>query len=527
MGVAQRVNLRHWLLAALGSIPIFTTSLPAHAEKNVTAVLEAEVVTLDPHFTTAYITRTFDYLIFDTLFSVDSQFKVHPQMVDTYSVSADQLVWTFTLRPGLQWRDGGPVTPADCIASLQRWEPKDGMGRLLGTATASMQAVDAKTFTIHLKQPFPLMLEALGKPSSIVPFMIPERLAHTPPGQKITDMDGSGPFIFRQDLWRPGDVMVLDRNPHYVPRAEPADFLAGGKKVNIDRLTIKVIPDPATQVEALQSGEIDYLQYVPFDWIPRLTGDPTLKLLGFGGIQMFQGNYRVNAASGPFSDPAVRRVLWKIVDQNATQEAIGIPPGDYVPDCKSFWMCNTPLSTNAGSEGAKYSIEEARAALKKTAYHGEPVVVLTASDNGVIAAASSVLVDNLKKAGFTVDDQAMDWGTVLARRAKKEGWSIFPVYSSGFDQGSPLTHFYIVNNCVDYPGWSCDPRVTKLLTEFASATTLEDRRKIAEQIQVVEYETVPSIMWGQFTEAAAYRTSLTGVIASSIPIFWGMDKPGK
>jgi peptide/nickel transport system substrate-binding protein len=369
------------------------------------------------------------------------------------------------------------------------------------------------------------MLDALGKPSSLVPFMIPERLARTPGTEKITEMDGSGPFIFRADLWKPGDTMVLDRNPNYVPRDEPADFLAGGKKVNIDRLTIKVIPDAATQAQALLAGEIDYLQYLPYDWIPRIQSAKNIKLMGFGGMQMFQGNYRVNAASGPFADPAVRRVLWKLVDQNAVQQAVGIPEDDYLASCHSYWMCNTPLSTDAGSEVAKYSIADAQAELKKTNYKGEPVIVLTATDNPVIVAASSVLVDSLKKAGFTVDDQDTDWGTVLARRAKKDGWSIFPVYSSGFDQGSPLTHFYVSNNCVDYAGWSCDARVTKLLPELADAPTLEDQRRIAAAIQRVEYETVPSVMWGQFTQPAAYNTRLTGLVQSSIPVFWGVDKP--
>ncbi len=514
-----------WGRLVLGGVAVAWSSLanPACAEKNVTAVLEAEVVTLDPHFTTAYITRTFDYMIFDTLFSADSQLKIHPQMVDTWKESDDHLTWTFTLRDGLKWHDGNPVTAADCVASLKRWEPRDGLGRVLMAATASMEVVNDKTFTIHLKEPYPMMLDTLGKPSSIVPFMIPARLAQTPGDQKITETDGSGPFIFRKDLWKPGDTMVLDRNPNYVPRPEPADFLSGGKKVNVDRVTLKVIPDPATQAQALLAGEIDYLQYVPYDWIPRLQKESRIKLMGFGGIQMFQGNYRVNAASGPFSDPAVRRVLWKIVDQNAVQQAVGIPAGEYLPSCHSYWMCNTPLSTDAGAEVAKYSMDEAQAELKKTGYKGEPVVVLTATDNPVIVAASSVLVDSLKHAGFTVDDQDTDWATVLARRSKKEGWSIFPVYSSGFDQASPLTHFYVSNNCVDYAGWSCDPRITKLLPEFARAATLEERRKIAAEIQRVEYETVPSVMWGQFMEPAAFRTRLKNVIPSSIPLFWGLD----
>ncbi len=512
-----------WTAASL-TLAVALSAAPARAQKTVTAVLESEVVTLDPHFTTAYITRTFDYLVFDTLFSADSQYKIHPQMVQGYTVSDDKLTWTFTLRDGLKWHDGGPVTPADCIASLKRWEPRDGMGRLLLAATDTMTVTGEKSFSIHLKEPFPLMLDALGKPSSIVPFMIPARLAQTPGDQKITEMDGSGPFIFRADLWRPGDSMVLDHNPNYVPRDEPADFLAGGKKVNIDRLVLKVIPDASTQAQALLAGEIDYLQYAPFDWIDRLKGDAKLKLIGFGGLQMFQGNYRVNAASGPFSDPAVRRVLWKLVDQDAVQEAVGIPDGDFVKSCPSFWMCNTPLSTDAGSSAAHYSIADAKAALKQTGYKGEPVVILVAGDNGVTSAAGNVLADSLKQAGFTVDMQTMDWGTVLVRRAKKEGWSIFPVYSSGFDQGSPLTHFYVVNNCQDYAGWSCDPRVTKLLPEFAKAATLDDQRRVAAEIQEAEYDSVPSVMWGQFTEPAAYNRRLTGLVESSIPVFWGVDR---
>ena len=520
------LSLGMLLAAASPGAPARAQAPPPQApspQRTLTAVLESEVVTLDPHFTTAYITRTFDYMVFDTLFSADSQYKIHPQMVRDFTTSDDRLTWTFTLRDGLKWHDGSPVTAADCIASLRRWGPRDGMGRLLMAATDTMTATDAKTFAIHLKQPFPLMLEALGKPSSIVPFIIPARLASTPGATKITEMDGSGPFIFRADLWKPGDTMVLDRNPNYVPRDEPADFLSGAKKVNVDRVVLKVITDPSTQAQALLAGEIDYLQYVPFDWIDRVKSDPKLTLMGFGGLQMFQGNFRVNAASGPFADPAVRRVLWHVVDQQAVQEAIGIPTGDYLPACNSFWMCNTPLSTDAGASVAKYDIPAARAELKATSYKGEPVVMIVATDNPVISAAAQVLADGLKQAGFTVDQQAMDWGTVLVRRAKKEGWSIFPVYSSGFDQGSPLTHFYVVNNCQDYAGWSCDARVTKLLSDFASATDDAQRRSVAAAIQQVEYETVPSVMWGQFTEPASYANTLHGLVQSSIPVFWNVS----
>ena len=113
---------------------------------------------------------------------------------------------------------------------------------------------------------------------------------------------------------------------------------------------------------------------------------------------------------------------------------------------------------------------------------------------------------------------------MLARRVKKEGWSLFGVYSNGADMMSPLTHFYVSNNCSEYPGWSCDERVTGLLKDFANADSQEARKKIAEQIQVDEYESTPSVMWGQFTLPAAYRTTLTNLAQSSFPMFWGVEK---
>ena len=507
---------------ALAAALLLPAAHAARADTTLTAVLEAEVTTLDPMLNTAYINRTFGFLVYDTLFAMDGTMTPRPQMVDNDTVSDDRLTWTFHLRPGLRFHDGAPVTGADCIASLKRWEPRDPLGRLLAAATTSMAPTD-DGFTLTLAKPYPLMLATLGKPGSIVPFMMPAKLAQTPSDQKITTVDGSGPFIFRADQWRPGDRMVLDRNPAYVPRKEPADFLAGGKDVKIDHLVLRVIPDSSTQANALMQGEIDYLQYLPFDWIGKVEKQSSLKVLGLGGLQAFGGNYRMNQASGAFADAAVRRVLWKLVDQEAVLAAIGVPKEFATPVCKSFWLCGTPLSTDAGSAAAHYSIDDARRELAATSYKGEKVVFMELPDSPTNMAASSLLVDGMRRAGFTVEEQAMDWGTLLQRRTKKEGWGIFAVWSSGFDLGSPLTHFYVANNCVDYPGWSCDPTVTALMPQFAAADTDEQRRAIAARIQEADYVSVPSVMWGQFIDPGAYSTKLKDLVPSSIPVFWSVS----
>jgi peptide/nickel transport system substrate-binding protein len=283
------------------------------------------------------------------------------------------------------------------------------------------------------------------------------------------------------------------------------------------------MPDQATAATALIANEIDYLQYVPFDWIDRLERARQVRLLSLGGLHQFQGNYRLNHAAPPFDDPAVRRVLWKLADQATVLQAIGIPERFRAPPCPSFWMCDTPYSTGAGAEAARYSVEEARAELARTGYRGQPVVVLEVSGS-ISQTAAQVLVQAMKQAGFAVEEQVMDWGTVLARRARREGWGLFAVYSNGVDMLTPLTHFYTANTCADYPGWSCDERIPALTRAFAEAEEMAERRRIAAEIQRLAYALTPSVMWGQFTIPAAYRSALTGLMQSSFPIFWNVAK---
>ncbi|MEY9423550.1 ABC-type transport system substrate-binding protein [Bradyrhizobium japonicum] len=190
---------------------------PAHAAGNLVAVLEAEIVTLDPHFSTAYISRTFGYMVFDTLFAKDSKGDIKPQMVQDWKVSSDGLTYTFTLRDGLKWHDGQPVTAADCVASLRRWGTRSALGRRIFAITASLEPTDAKTFVLTLKEPSGLVIDALGNPVSPVAFMMPERIAKTPGDQRITEIIGSGPFVYSKADHRTGDRMILKKFADYAP----------------------------------------------------------------------------------------------------------------------------------------------------------------------------------------------------------------------------------------------------------------------------------------------------------------------
>ncbi|TCH99975.1 ABC transporter substrate-binding protein [Roseococcus sp. SYP-B2431] len=515
-----KITRRGAMLAA-GGVALPWIAPPARAAGTANLVLESEVVILDPHATTAAITRTFGYHVFDTLFAMDGQGMIKPQMVAAWETSPDGLVWTFRLRDGLLWHDGGPVTAADCVASLERWAPRDSQGRMLWAAKAEIVALDAKSFRLTLSRPFPLVLDVLGKPNAPLPVMLPERLARVPVETRIREIVGSGPFRFRAADWRPGNYMVLERFEGYVPREEPNDFLAGGKRVHLDSVTLRVMPDQATGATALMQGEIDYMQYLPFDLLPRLERARGVRLMGLGGIHMFQGNFRLNHAAAPMDDPAIRRVLWHCADQASVLTAIGVPERFRAPPCPSFFLCDAPYDSRAGAEAMGLDVEGAKRMLAATSYRGQPLVFLTVAGS-ISQTAAQVMIQNMKLAGFNVEEQQMDWGTVLARRARREGWHMFAVYANGTDMFSPLTHFYVANTCADYPGWDCDRDAERLLGEFALAPTPEARKRIAGEIQATAARNVPSVMWGQFTIPAGYRERLRDVPQAAYPMFWGV-----
>src|SRR6266850_3726015 len=235
----------------------FAAGPGAAQDKVLKFIPQADLRILDPITTTAYITRNHGYMVYDTLFATDAKFQIRPQMVDKWELSRDKLTYTFTLRDGLKFHDGQPVRPADCIASIERWGKRDALGQRLAQSTDAWTAVSDKTFKLKLKKPFPLTLDALGKLSSNVPFIMPERIAKTDAFQNITEVIGSGPFKFVKDEWVPGSKIVYVKNTQYVPRKEAPSWAAGAKLVKVDRVEWIYIPDSANAAAALSAGEAD------------------------------------------------------------------------------------------------------------------------------------------------------------------------------------------------------------------------------------------------------------------------------
>src|ERR1700722_3829897 len=347
---APMFPISHWKRSAVASAVALAALLPLPslaAGKTITAVMHSDLRVIDPGMTTAYITRDHGYMVYDTLLATDSGFKIQSQMAD-WKVSDDKLTYTFTLRDGLKWHDGAPVTAEDCVASLKRWGRNDNMGQKLMDFTASIEATDAKTITLKLKEPYGLVLESIGKPSSYTPFMMPKRMAETPAGQQIKEQIGSGPFKFVAAEFQPGVKAVYVKNTDYVPRKEPPSWTSGGKVVKVDRVEWITMADAQTAANALQSGDIDFMEVPAFDILPMLEADKDIKVDTLSKLG-FQTGGRMNFLFSPLANVQKRRAAFMALNQKDVLDALVGNP-EYYKICGAVFICGTPLATDVGSQ---------------------------------------------------------------------------------------------------------------------------------------------------------------------------------
>jgi peptide/nickel transport system substrate-binding protein len=520
--------------AAAALIVICLTTLPVRAEPVQTTlrfIPQADLRSIDPIWTTAYVTRNFGYLVFDTLFALDKNFKPQPQMVDHWQVSDDKLTYTFVLRDGLKWHDGQPVRAVDCIASIERWGKRDPFGQKLMEAVAEIKPLDDKTFAIALRTPFPLLLNALGKLSSNVPFMMPERLAKTDPYKQIPEAVGSGPFKFVKSEWVPGNKAVFVKNTEYVPRKEPPSFASGGKVAKVDRVEWLYIPDSATASAALNAGEADWYEQPPADLLPVFAGNPDVVVATVDPLGN-QGILRFNHVQPPFDNLKLRQAVLNLVDQKEYMQAAAGDP-KYWKTCAALFGCGTPLETQAGAQALLKGPDPAQAKqlIADSGYKGEKIVLLDATDQPIVHAQALVTLAMLKAAGLNVELQAMDWGTLITRRASKApigqgGWNIFHTWTSAPDLLSPAVDAALrANDGKAWFGWPTDPKLEGLIDEWFKAPDFAAQKKLAADIQTEAYQgDVPYVPTGQFVVPTAYRKNLRGIIVAPVVFLWNVEK---
>lgn len=518
---------RRSFLAGLAAPALFSVSASAQTAaraQTLRVVPETLTTVLDPHFTTSFTTRDFAYLVFDTLFAVNDRWEPQPQMVERFERSPDGSTWTFVLREGLAFHDGSPVTAEDCVASLRRWGSRDALGGLMMAAASSLEPLDARRFRLVLNRPFGLVLFALAKPGAMVPMIMPKRLAETPSNRPITEPVGSGPYRFAAAEYRAGDRIILARNDAYRPRGEPSVWASGGKHPRMERVELISMPDVATQVSALSTGEVDYLERLPADVLPALERNRNVRIQVVSPYG-YQGILRFNHLHPPFDNVQVRRAVMMAVDQAEYLPGVAGRP-DYARECRSMYGCGTPLETTEGMPpradlaGARRLLAESGANLST------PVVIIHPANAPGIAALGLVTQDLLTRLGFRVDLQSMDLNTYFGRRARPEGWNIAHTTNTVPDMQTPLQNVFMdgAGPPNGFAGWPKDDEVQRLRAAFAATGDDAERRRLATEIHRRVAEAAFYVPLGQFVAASAWRAELADVPNGPAMFLWGIRR---
>ncbi len=263
-----------------------------------------------------------------------------------------------------------------------------------------------------------------------------------------------------------------------------------------------------------------------------LRSDRTLKLelvyeMGSGML------LRPNHLFPPFDNPAVRRALLGAVDQTKAMIAVvGTDPSLRKVPC-GFFPPDSPMASDAGMAALTGERDDDRAKreLRAAGYKGETVAFIVPQDYPTLKAASDVAADMLTRAGMEVDYQAVDWGTLVQRRASKKppaqgGWNAFCTAVSGDDLATPATDLPLRGDGGRaWAGWPTSPRIEALRDAWLDAPDRAAQKRIAAEIQAQAFEDVPYLPLGLFYSPSAYRADLTGILRG-FPIFWNVRRRG-
>jgi peptide/nickel transport system substrate-binding protein len=528
---------RNLLKAGTAVAAVAAAGLPAPAiaqpaqNRLLKMVPQANLTSLDPVWTTANITRNHGYMVYDTLYGMDDQFRPQPQMAAGHAVEQDGLRVVVTLRAGLRFHDGEAVRAIDCVASLARWMKRSPIGQKLETFIDALEADGDQRIVFRLRRPFPMLVAALAQVSNSPAFIMPERIARTDPFTQIRETVGSGPFRFVPREFNSGSLVVYERFADYSPTPVGTPSLtAGPKGAHFDRVEWHIIVDAATAAAALQTGEIDWYEQPPPEIQQLLRRNRNVTVEAIDPLPLI-GILRFNHLHAPFNDKRMRQAILPAISQTDFMSAVvGPDPQLFMTDVGVFTP-GTPLANAAGLaplQGPR-SVDRARALMRDAGYTNQPMRLIGPTDILAPSAMTQVGADLVRRLGFNADIALSDWGTTVTRRTSREpldrgGWSMLFTSFSSFDFVDPSAHFPLRGNGTNgWFGWPSMPQLEALRDAWFVAPDLGAQQAIARELQTVAMDELPYVPVGAYMSMTAHRRNLADRV-KGMALFWGLRR---
>ena len=503
---SKRVLLGASLLAGL------TSALPALAQaprNYATLAMIAEPQTLDPMASTADLIGTIMQHVFETLYTFDANWKVVPMVAESLpNVSADGRTYDIALRKGVMLHNGRPLNADDVVASLQRWIEQSPRGKSVGKVLESLNASGPLAIRIVLKEPYAPLLSQLALPTGMAAVMAKESIA-----QPLMDYIGTGPYRFVER--KPDQYVLLRRFDKYGARSEPASGYGGKREALIEELRFVPVPNASTRVEGALAAQYDYADLLPVEALPRLEqakGKAVAILTPNFGFPYLVLNTKegVNASKG------VRQAIQIALGEGDMLLAGFGDPRFFAVEPNHFPK-GSPFYSMAGADRYnQHDFKKAREMAAKAGYKGEPIRVLTSRQYDFHYNMALLMAEQLKKAGFKVQMDVVDWATLVQRRNDPKLWDIYVTHSGQFPE--PMLSPPQLGDGA--PGWWNTPEKQAALHAFNTESDPTKRGALWGQVQQVVYDEVPYIDVGKFNALSATSTALEHYQPATWPYFW-------
>lgn len=490
-------------------------SNPSEKKKEVFNVaLSSQPPTLDQPISTASVTRDIGRLIFETLVSTDYDYQAVPQLAEEIEVSEDGKVYTFHLREGVMFHNNKEMVAEDVVASMNRWLEKSSItGNIFDGATWT--AEDDYKVVLELKQPSALTLDTLASSKQSAAIM-PKEIVEAAPDEGVEEYIGTGPFQFEE--WRQDQYIHLKKFADYQSAEGEADGLIGKKEVLFEDLYFHIVQDTTTRLAGLQTGEYDFAYGLSFDYYEELLENPDLQAVISPSANDL---IAFNTVEGVASDFKIREAINTALDSEEIMLAAFHNPDLYWLDSGYMDVALTNWASTAGSEYYNQNDpEKAQEILEEAGYNGEEVRILTTRDYDHLYNIGVVVQEQLKNIGMNASLEIYDWPTALEMQSNATNeWDIFVSSSQTVSTPSQLV--------VLSPTWGAgfeDSKVTDLMSEIETATTLEEAQELWDELQLYAWEELlPVVQLGGNNRFDAARSNVEGMTAFSGPIFWNVS----
>src|SRR3989454_5170773 len=284
---------------------------------------------LDAHWTTASITETLTNHVYEGLYSLDNGNRPIPMLAESHTVSKDGLVYTFKLRQGVKFHNGKEMTSEDVVASLARWGKQSVYGKALFAQVADWKALDKYTVEMKLKEKSAIVLISLAVPNNFGAIYPKEIAEKFPPEVKATEWVGTGPFKLAE--WKPDQYIRMVRFDAYRSRNEQPNGYGGGKTAWLDEIRWISVPEVATRVAQVETGELEFADDLNLDAYERIRKNPNVKAIVSKPYYWLVAV--LNKKEGPMTNAKLRQAWQAAIDiEPIMKNVAGGPPEVYRED---------------------------------------------------------------------------------------------------------------------------------------------------------------------------------------------------